>query len=123
MQGRYGTDDYTKFLIVVSLTFILLENITSYSFFSVIGLGLLVYGYFRVLSKNPPKRWRENQSYLKQKRKVINRISKLNWTWKQRKQYRFYKCPSCKQKVRVPKGKNKIKITCPSCSTQFIKKT
>lgn len=123
MQGRYGTDDYTKFLIVVSLIFILLENITSYSFFSVIGLGLLVYGYFRVLSKNPPKRWRENQSYLKQKRKVINRISKLNWTWKQRKQYRFYKCPSCKQKVRVPKGKNKINITCPSCSTQFIKKT
>ncbi|MBM6613395.1 zinc ribbon domain-containing protein [Desemzia sp. RIT804] len=123
MQGRYGADDYAKFLLVISLIFILLANFTSKSFFSVVGLGLIVYAYFRILSKNPPKRWRENQSYLKKKRQVMTQINKMKHTWQQRKQYRFYKCPSCKQKVRVPKGKNKIKITCPSCSTQFIKKT
>ena len=38
------------------------------------------------------------------------------------KNYRFYKCPQCKQKVRVPKGRGKICITCPKCRTEFVKK-
>ena len=41
----------------------------------------------------------------------------------QRKDYRFFKCPTCKQKVRVPKGKGKIKIHCPRCHNDFIKKS
>ena len=41
----------------------------------------------------------------------------------QRKYYRFFVCPHCSQKVRVPKGKRKIEITCPKCRTSFIRKT
>ncbi len=37
--------------------------------------------------------------------------------------YRFYNCPNCNQKVRVPKGRGKIEITCPKCHTSFIRKT
>lgn len=123
MQGRYGVDNYAKFLMVTSLIFILLANITRLSVFSVLGLGLMIYAYVRVLSKKTSKRWRENQSYLKKKRKVMNQIHKIKHRWNQRKQYRFFNCPSCKQKVRVPRGKNKINITCPACKTQFVKKT
>lgn len=123
MQGRYGVDEYSKFLIVTSLIFILLANITNLSLFSILGLGLIVYSYVRVLSRKPSKRWRENQGYLKKKRAVVKKFNAFKNQWNQRKQYRFYKCPSCNQKIRVPKGKNKINITCPKCKTQFIKKT
>ncbi|MCD7981014.1 MAG: zinc-ribbon domain-containing protein [Clostridiales bacterium] len=41
----------------------------------------------------------------------------------QRKIYKFYMCPHCSQKVRVPKGKGRIEITCPKCRTTFIKTT
>ena len=37
--------------------------------------------------------------------------------------YRIYKCPTCKRKVRVPKGKGKISIHCPKCDTYFIKRS
>ncbi len=37
--------------------------------------------------------------------------------------YKFYNCPNCNQKVRVPKGKGRIEITCPKCHTSFIRKT
>ena len=43
--------------------------------------------------------------------------------WAQRSTYRFFKCPQCKQTVRVPKGRGKICITCPKCKTEFIKKS
>ncbi len=37
--------------------------------------------------------------------------------------YKYFNCPNCNQKVRVPKGKGKIEITCPKCHTSFIRKT
>ncbi len=43
--------------------------------------------------------------------------------WILRDTYRFYRCKQCKKMMRVPKGKGKIKITCPQCHSQIIKKT
>ncbi len=40
-----------------------------------------------------------------------------------KKLYKYYKCPKCKTELRVPKGKGKIKIKCPKCQEQFIKRT
>lgn len=34
--------------------------------------------------------------------------------------YKVIDCPFCKARLRVPKGKGKIKITCPKCSKSFI---
>lgn len=42
---------------------------------------------------------------------------------KQRKTHRFFKCPECGVTVRVPKGKGKIKITCPKCKNAFVRNT
>ena len=48
-------------------------------------------------------------------------------TWREdresRKKFRFFSCPNCRARVRVPKGKGKIIITCPMCRKEFIKKT
>lgn len=34
--------------------------------------------------------------------------------------YKVIDCPNCKTRLRVPKGKGKIKITCQKCSNAFI---
>lgn len=34
--------------------------------------------------------------------------------------YTVEKCPKCQTRVRVPKGKGKIKITCKECSEEYI---
>ena len=33
--------------------------------------------------------------------------------------YCYYYCPNCKQQVRVPAGKGKVRITCPRCEHKF----
>ena len=43
--------------------------------------------------------------------------------WLDRKTHRYFRCPQCRATVRVPKGKGQIRITCPHCKHQFIKKT
>ena len=33
--------------------------------------------------------------------------------------YCYYYCPNCKQQVRVPAGKGKVRMTCPRCGEKF----
>ena len=33
--------------------------------------------------------------------------------------HKFFTCPNCRNRLRVPAGKGKIAITCPKCGTRF----
>ncbi len=37
--------------------------------------------------------------------------------------YKYFRCPNCKQKLRAPRHKGKIRVTCSSCGAQFEKRT
>ena len=64
MQGRHGMDEFGCFLLIVTMIVILLSNFRYLHFLYLAGLLLLVYTYFRIMSRNIFKRQRENQKYL-----------------------------------------------------------
>ena len=64
MQGRYGFDAFGQFLIIASMVVILLSNLIRFRFVYLAGIALLIYAYFRIISRNIYKRQRENQKYL-----------------------------------------------------------
>lgn len=122
MQGRYGGDQLSRFLMILTVVCMVL-SLFGADFFYIIGFALLIYSYFRIFSKNIYKRRSENAIHLKYEYKV-----RQFWaTWKrdmtQRKTHHIYRCPSCRQKIRVPRGKGKIEIRCPKCNQTFIKKS
>lgn len=127
MSGRYGADDLSKTLDVTALVFLLVSlfsgKLAVLGIFYWFGLGLLIYTCFRTLSRNVAKRNDENQRFLgwRYQRTVKGNAAKKRW--EQRDTYRFYKCPGCKQRVRVPKGRGKICITCPKCKREFVKRS
>ena len=115
--------------------------------------ALIIYSYFRMFSKNIEKRYNENTRYLQLKEKVMNwfrnrrssgkyynssasnRDSYQNYnqayhnaqsgshTMRSDREHRIFRCPSCDQRVRVPRGRGKIEITCPRCGQTFVKRS
>ena len=81
------------------------------------------YAWFRMMSKNTYKRSLENNKYMQYEYKIKQWFSKIKWRFQQSKTHHIYTCPSCKQKIRVPRGKGKIEIRCPKCGQTFIKKS
>ncbi|MCR4956857.1 MAG: hypothetical protein K6A30_09260 [Lachnospiraceae bacterium] len=123
MYGRYGNDQLNKGMLVISILCLLLSSFARIRIFYGLGLVVLLLAYVRMFSKNIPKRYQENQKYLSIQNSVVGWLKLKQLHAKQRKMYRFYACPTCGQKVRVPKGKGKIEITCPQCRQAFVKRS
>ena len=123
MAGRYGNDQLNQFIFIVAIVSMVLEIITRQSLFYTLTLVLLILAYVRVFSRNINKRYEENMKFLQKKDAILNKFRKQKYYAAQRRNFHIYTCPQCKQKIRIPKGKGKISITCPKCRTSFIKKS
>ena len=123
MIGRYGTDGLNQFLSIASLVLLLIAIVSRISLFTWLGLVLLILCYYRSLSRNISKRTEENYRYYTLKDRVDGKFRGLKDQWANRKLYHYYRCPKCRQKLRVPRGRGRIQISCPRCGTQFIKKS
>lgn len=91
--------------------------------FYIIGWAAMIYCYFRLFSRNIQKRYAENQKFLAKTYNIRCFFNKQKNMFMQRRIYHIYKCPGCKQKIRIPRGKGRIEVRCPKCGTTFIKKS
>lgn len=126
MRGRYGVDHLGRFLTTASLILLFVSLIvgsTAGRLLWYLAIASLVFAYYRVFSKNISKRYRENTQYLELKNRLFSWHSKNVTRFKQRKTNRFFRCPNCGITLRVPRGKGKIRVTCPRCKNRFVKKT
>ena len=119
MQGRYGMDGLYIPLLIASCAFTLVGTLFHLGIFRLIGTALLLWLVFRTFSKNYAARQKELYAYYNLKNKISSFFHKNPAA----KDKRYFKCPKCKVKLSVPKGKGKIQITCVKGKHQFIKKT
>ena len=119
MMGRRGFDQFSRDLSIFALALIILDMILPWKadIFSTIGMVIIFYSYFRAFSRNLSKRQAENDWYVTY---VGNRLRVLKN--RDYKHYRYFKCPCCKQSLRAPKGRGKIRVTCSRCHNVFEKK-
>jgi len=123
MQGRYGADQMGQMLSAVSMVFLIISLFSRNQAWFLLAVIGIVYNYFRMFSKNISKRYAENQKYLKMTVGIRRKLASWKSQLAQRKIYHIYRCPGCKQKIRVPRGHGKIEIRCPKCNTRFVKKS
>lgn len=122
MYGRNGVDSFNRFLLITALVVNLISSLADSWLLSLLGSGILAYCIFRTLSKNLYKRQSENAKYLNVRNKLLRDKNTRKKMWDERKTHKYFKC-KCGTRLRVPKGKGKIEITCPKCKTKIIKKT
>lgn len=133
MEGRYGADELNRFLTLCGWVLLLIGFVLSGidskvaliagSVLVTLSWALLIYSLFRTFSKRTQERASENYKYFVCKNKVLGWFRRLKARWQARKAHRYFRCPQCKATVRVPRGKGKIRITCPKCKHQFVKKS
>ena len=127
MAGRNGNDALNRFLLTANLVVLLLAVLLSRtalgSLLSLLVLVLLGLTYFRMFSRNLYRRRSENERFLREKEKLNAKLRVRKERWKQRKDYKFFTCPSCKAVMRVPRGRGKIRIVCNRCGNSFTGKS
>ena len=126
MVGRNGNDQLNLFLYAVDAVLLIAAvliggQVGRWMFAAV--LVLLGYIYFRMFSRNLTKRREENGKFLRMLYSVQAGLKIRREKWVQRKDYKFFTCPSCKTTLRVPRGNGKIKIVCRKCGNSFTGKS
>ena len=113
MQGRYGVDNFARLTLGVALFVIVVGSFMRQNaaggVLDTVGFILIIYTYFRILSRNISARYAENQKYLKMTAGIRRKLASWKSQLAQRKIYHIYRCPGCKQKIRVPRGAAKSK--------------
>ena len=134
MQGRNGADPYSLMLIGIGLVCVLLASIIgsirTSIVFAYIGIALqmaslVAYGYsiFRIFSRNVSKRQAENRRYVAwlTDKKIKQKQAKVRFA--NRKTTKYFKCPSCKAWLKLPRNAGVVTVTCSRCKTSFTQKS
>ena len=122
MSGRYGADQLNMAMLWTALIMTIIGSIAKLGILSLMADALLIVMFIRMLSKDRYKRQHENQVYLQKTYKITKAVNEWVNRMKNSKKYRYFTCPKCKKRLRVPRGVGSITITCKGCGNKFDKK-
>jgi len=122
MMGRYGSDQLSFALLLSGIVLSLLTSITGIIIFYYIGLAAYIWAIFRMFSKNRVKRASENQKFLNFRNNFKTNFSQFFVRVKNFKKYRYFRCPQCKARLRLPRKVGEVTVTCGKCHHQFKQK-
>ena len=120
--GRNGRDQLNIALLFLALALNILSRFLFQNLFSTLSYVVIALCLFRALSRNLPRRQAENALFLEKTSGFRGGSTPgRSRAKKDRANFRYFKCPGCKQAMRVPRGRGKVRITCSSCAVQFYK--
>jgi hypothetical protein len=87
-----------------------------------LSLALYAFAMFRMLSRNLEKRYAENAAFLNFWRKTSLSVRQFFNRVKNIRKYKYFKCPECKTRLRLPRGVGEVTMTCGKCRHAFKQK-
>lgn len=122
MYGRYGNDRLNSCMMIGYLVMLLVSTLTGSKLAYSLSMVLAVLALLRALSRNHASRSAENLKFHQLTSPAVRRMRLWSAILRD-KDHRYFKCPSCGQHLRVPRGKGRITVTCRGCGTKFDEKS
>ncbi|MBE6806970.1 MAG: hypothetical protein E7527_03010 [Ruminococcaceae bacterium] len=124
MQGRYGTDNLNRFLLVVYLVVWVVANFfrghpVVGPILAVVLWGMVLWLLFRTFSRNIPRRQAENRWFLRWWNPTKWWFAYQGRRLRDIRRYRYRKCPGCGVQMRLPIKRGRRTVTCHRCRAQF----
>ncbi len=119
MSGRYGSDSLNRALLILYMILIVINLFLGSWILFILELALVIYLFFRMMSRNLYARRRENAWYCARVNRVKGFFRLRKQKRKDRKTHVFRKCPQCKNNLRLPKVKGSHTVKCPCCGNRF----
>ncbi len=151
MRPKLKLDELNKALLITAgaayvLSFVLNRYAAANTLFRLIFAAALIFLGIRLFAGHPEKRNNENMRFLaivtsvkeffhktfgstNSTRRPASAsasgglLDKWKQQWREYRTYRYLICPQCSQRLRVPRGKGRIRVTCTKCRNQFIAKS
>jgi len=128
MQGRYGFDQYSRFLMwtgvglyLFAFVFALISGLYL-QFLNTISIILYIYALVRIFSRNHEKRYQQNQKYLQISGSVRTQVSQFFVRMKNSREYKYFRCPQCHARLKMPRKVGEKTVTCGNCHHSFRQK-
>lgn len=122
MAGRQGVDQLSLALVWTGLGLYVLSALLGSGLLSLVSMAVYGYTLFRVFSRNTEKRSAENRRYLTRKNRIQTYAKQARTRFNNRKQYKYFRCPSCKAWLKLPRGAGVVTVTCGRCHNSFTQK-
>lgn len=122
MIGRHGADELSFALLIAGLLLSMLGNLTRLALLDLLGMAAYIYGIYRMFSRQHEKRLAENRKYLQFFGGFANGIRQFGVRMKNRNSYKYFKCPQCHARLRLPRNVGEVTVTCGQCKHSFKKK-
>jgi len=112
-RDSYGFDKLSKYLIIIGII------LTTGRYTAIFGYAIVIYSLWRSISKNKYKRYQELAALENYLSILKQKFYRTKASMVDNRKYKVFKCPNCSQKLRVPRKKGKVVITCKKCGTEF----
>lgn len=122
MMGRYGSDKFNLVILITALIISFIAQLFGFWILIIISYALMGYAVFRAFSRNTDARRKELYVFLNYFTPAEAWFKFQLKKFKERKVYKYFKCPNCNQQLRAPKGRGKIEVRCQKCGKEFKKK-
>ena len=122
MSGRYGSDQLNMTLLIGGLVVSLFSSFIGSLLLSYLGMAAYIWALVRTMSRNIEKRRAENAKFVDFRNNFKSNASQFFARLKNAKKFKYFRCPQCKSRLRLPRKVGEVTVTCGKCHHQFKQK-
>lgn len=122
MTGRRGPDELSLALLIAGLVLSFASSLTRIGLLYLVGLAAYGLSIYRMFSRRIEKRYAENVKFTTAWRRWTSGARQFFNRLKNMRQYKYFKCPQCHSRLRLPRKVGEVTVTCGKCHHAFKQK-